>query len=156
MIPPGHIILIVDDNEDDRFMLKRAMTAAGLRHLVREVEDGEQAVNYFKGIAPFEDRVGSPPPVLVLLDLKMPKLHGHDVLAWIRQQAAWCGVVVIVFTSSKEPADIGRAYELGANAYLIKPSSLTELVESTRAIDAFWLQRNQFSLRNPPLPDSTP
>ena len=138
-------ILIVEDNDDDLFILQRALRTAGVAETIRNVSDGEAALDYFSGKATYRDRSAFPLPRLVLLDLKLPKVHGHDVLSWIRKQPALTGVVVIVLSSSKEPADIEKAYAYGANAYLVKPSAINELVDAIKAIQAFWLRYNIFN-----------
>jgi CheY-like chemotaxis protein len=139
-----HPILIVEDNEDDFFILKRAFASAGLKSLLHQVADGEEAIHYLGGVGKYGDRVAYPQPALVLLDLKLPKIPGHDVLAWIRQRHELSGLVVIVLSSSKEMSDIEKAYRLGANAYMVKPSALNELVEAVKALQTFWLRYNIF------------
>lgn len=82
-------------------------------------------------------------PALVLLDLKLPLKHGFEVLAWIKQQTFLNGIIVIALTSSSEDSDVARAYDLGANAYLVKPTSAEKLTEIVRALDVFWLRHNK-------------
>ncbi len=137
-------ILIVEDNEDDYFILQRAFISAGVKATLRQASDGEEAVHYLSGVGKYGDRIAFPLPSLVLLDLKLPKILGHDVLAWIRQRTELNGTVVIVLSSSKEDADIEKAYRLGANAYLLKPSALNELVDVVKALQMFWLRHNIF------------
>lgn len=142
-------ILVVEDNEDDAFLLERAGKQAGVNSF-RFVSDGRQAIDYLKGNGPFSDRGRFPMPFLILLDLKLPFVSGFDVLKWIRQQPEFCTLVVIVLTSSKERRDIRRAAELGASSYLTKPATTGELVELIRAIKEYWLHMHQF----PPQPRS--
>ncbi|HEY9154190.1 MAG TPA: response regulator [Opitutaceae bacterium] len=137
-------ILIVEDNEDDFFILKRAFSSAGVKPTLRQVTDGEEAIHYLSGVGKYSDRVAFPLPLLVLLDLKLPKIPGHDVLGWIRQRPELSGLVVIVLSSSKETSDIEKAYRLGTNAYMVKPSALNELVDAIKALQIFWLRYNIF------------
>ena len=146
-------ILIVEDSPDDLFFLQRSFEIAGIRSILRSVEDGQQAMDYLQGSGPFADRTAYPLPSLVLLDLKLPLKHGFEVLAWLRQQPLLRGIVVVVLTSSSEERDIARAYDLGANAFLVKPTSIDKLTAIVRALDTFWLQHNKFkSLPSPPFP----
>jgi CheY-like chemotaxis protein len=141
------LILIAEDNEDDFFILQRAFTSAGLSATLHQAIDGEEAIQYLGGAGKYGDRVAYPLPALVLLDLKLPKIPGHDVLAWIRQRPELCGLVVIVLSSSKENSDIEKAYRLGTNAYMVKPSALNELVDAIKALQMFWLRYNIFHPR---------
>jgi CheY-like chemotaxis protein len=117
-----------------------AGTPNGLNH----AENGQEAIDYLSGISPFDDRATHPFPSLVLLDLKLPMKHGLEVLAWIKQQPFCRGIIVIILTSSSEDNDVYRAYDLGANAFLVKPASAEKLTEIVRALDVFWLQHNKF------------
>jgi CheY-like chemotaxis protein len=87
------------------------------------------AIDYLSGAGPFADRQKHPLPCLVLLDLKFPKLNGLEVLAWIRQQSSLKKLVVVMFSSSSQPADVDRAYELGANSYIQKPAGVEHTLE---------------------------
>src|SRR5690349_629370 len=120
-------ILLVDDNEDDVFFMKRALTAASITNPVFVAEDGQKAIEYLVGTASEAERESC--PFLILLDLKLPVTKGLDVLAWLRQQPHLRGTVVLILTSSSEPYDIREAYRLGANAYLVKPTTTERLNE---------------------------
>lgn len=148
-MPDQTPILVVEDNDDDAFLLERAGKQAGVSSF-RFVTDGQQAIDYLKGCGQFADREKFPMPFLVLLDLKLPFVSGFEVLTWIRQQPNLCTLVVIVLTSSKESRDIRRAAELGASSYLTKPATTQELIELIRAIKGYWLHVHQF----PPQPRS--
>jgi len=139
-------VLIVEDNPDDLFILKRAFRLAGTPNPLNHVEHGQQAIDYLAGVCPFDDRGAYPLPSLVLLDLKLPIKNGLEVLAWIKQQASCRGIVVVILTSSSEDKDISQAYDLGANAFLVKPASAEKLTEIVRALDVFWLQHNKYRL----------
>ena len=138
-------ILLVEDNEDDVFLMKRALKAARVTNPLYVVEDGQEAVDYLGGAGKFADRESYPLPAVVFLDLKLPLISGHDVLAWIRRQNALESVVVIVLTSSNEASDLSRSYALGANSYLVKPPTPEQLEELAKAFKWYWLEYNQFT-----------
>jgi len=136
-------ILLVEDDMNDVFFMKRAMKLAGMVNPVQLVSDGQQAMHYLGGTDEFSDRAQFPLPSLVLLDLKLPLVMGLDVLKWIREQPELDTLVVLIFTSSKLPPDISRAYSLGANSYLVKPSDPQELTQTVKLIKQYWLDLNQ-------------
>jgi CheY-like chemotaxis protein len=132
-------ILLVDDSADDKLLTCRAMTKAEIVNPVHTVTDGVEAVEYLTHCGPFNDRYRFPTPLLVLLDLKMPRMNGFELLTWIRQQPQLKRMWVIVLSHSQELSDINRAYELGANSYLVKPTRLTTLVDTLRGLKNYWL-----------------
>jgi CheY-like chemotaxis protein len=132
-------ILYVDDDDNDVVLLKHAFRAASLRFNIQVVNDPENAGAYLSGDGPYADRKCFPMPALVLLDLKMPRMHGLEVLSWIRKQPLLRRMVVIVLTASNHSAEINRAYELGANSYLVKPVELAALVEMAKGIASYWM-----------------
>ncbi len=136
------LILIVEDDENDVTFVKMAMKKAGVTNPVQIVTDGQQALDYFQGTEKYADRSEFPLPYLVLLDLKLPFVMGLDVLAWIREQPQLKSTIVIVLTSSRHTEDIGMAYQLGANAYLVKPAHLDALAGLMRTLKDFWLTQN--------------
>lgn len=140
------LILHVEDREEDVFLMTYAFERAGIKAPVRVVEDGQKAMDYLAGNGQFADREKSPLPCIVLLDLQLPIRTGLEVLAWIRQQPTLKSIIVIVFTSSVYEGDVRRAYELGANAFLVKPSSSEELAKICTAIKDFWLVHNQMPI----------
>jgi CheY-like chemotaxis protein len=137
-------ILLVEDNEDDVFLMKRALQGARVMNALYVVEDGQEAMDYLGGAGKFADRNSYPLPVVVFLDLKLPYVSGHDVLAWIRRQRELESLVVIVLTSSNEASDLSRCYALGANSYLVKPPTPDQLEDLARAFKWYWLEYNQF------------
>ncbi len=139
MNSPDHPILLVEDNADDALLLRRALHKANLANPLQVVGDGEQAVAYLAGEGRYADRVTYPLPVLVLLDLKLPRKSGLEVLEWIRQQPGLKRLRVVILTSSKEAADINRAHELGANSDLVKPGTFDALIEMVKAVDLYWM-----------------
>jgi DNA-binding response OmpR family regulator len=107
------------------------------------VEDGEAAVFYLSGEEPYGDRDRYPLPVLILLDLKLPRKSGAEVLEWLREQPELKRLPVVVLTSSKEYADINHVYDLGANAYMVKPVAFDNLVEIVKTLNMHWLILNE-------------
>ena len=137
-------ILLVEDNEDDIFLMKRALKSAGVTNPLHIVEDGQEAIDYFSGVGRFADREKHPLPAVVFLDLKLPMRSGHEVLEWIRQREQFASIAVIVLTSSNEPSDLQKCYALGANSYLVKPPTPEGLVELAEAFKWYWLEYNRF------------
>ncbi len=131
----GLPILVVEDNDDDVFILRRAFKDAQLDNRLHVVADGEEAVDFLAGEGKFADRSQYPFPVLVLLDLKLPLKSGLEVLAWIQKQPFSSDVYVIVLTSSAEERDITKAYHLGARSYLTKPPTASTLCEVMTALN---------------------
>ena len=142
MMAPG-AILLVEDNEDDVFLMKHSLTSAGVSNPVYVVESGQDAVDYLSGSARYQDREKYPLPVIVFLDLKLPMMSGHEVLGWIRAQRQLESLLVVVLTSSNEPSDIRRSYSLGANSYLMKPLTARQLVDLAKAFNWSWMERTQ-------------
>ena len=136
-------ILIVEDDPNDILFLKMALEAVAIQNPVAEAKDGKEALDYLSGNGPYANRKRYPLPYLLLLDLKLPHLMGLDLLKWIRQRPELHSLIVIVFTSSANPADVEEAYKLGANAYLVKPSSFEKLRLLVQSLKDFWLTHNQ-------------
>jgi CheY-like chemotaxis protein len=141
--PTKAVILIAEDDENDVFLIKRAFHQAQFENPLEVVSTGEHAIGYLQGSPPFEDRLRYPLPSLVLLDLKMPRKNGFEVLAWIRQRPEFNALAVVVLTSSQESADINRAYALGANSYLVKPASFLSLVDMINRLKEYFKFTNQ-------------
>jgi CheY-like chemotaxis protein len=135
-------ILHVEDRPDDVFLLKYAFKSAEIKNPVHVTEDGQRAIDYLIGKGQFADREKYPLPLLTLLDLQLPQKPGLEVLEWIRQQPALKSMIVIILSSSVYEGDLRRAYELGANAFLVKPSSTQTLADMCRALKHFWLVHN--------------
>jgi CheY-like chemotaxis protein len=133
-------ILLVEDNKDDVFLMKRALQSARIVNPVIVVETGQEAMDYLSGAGKFADRDSYPMPVLVFLDLKLPFIFGHEVLAWIRRQKQFESLVVIVLTSSNEASDLSRCYSLGANSYLVKPPTPEQFEALAKAFKWQWLE----------------
>jgi DNA-binding response OmpR family regulator len=136
------VILHVEDEENDAFLFRHAMIRAGHLVPIQVATDGQMAIDYLKGEDSFSNRAEFPIPSLVLLDLKLPHVPGLEVLKWIRREAG-LSIPVLILSSSENEAEIAAAYELGADAYLVKPSDSGELAEIARVIKDFWLMQNR-------------
>jgi CheY-like chemotaxis protein len=139
----GKVVLHVEDDPNDVLLIARAFRKAETPAQIQVVNDGDQAVDYLSGSNAYAQREQFPLPSLVLLDLKLPRKSGIEVLQWIRSRAGLRRIPVVMLTSSKQPIDIDRAYELGVNAYLVKPVSFDALVEMLRTVNSFWLRVNE-------------
>ena len=128
------VILIADDDETDVFLLRRAFEKIGLANTLVHVSDGEEAINYLSARGRFQNRFYHPVPNLLLLDLKMPRLSGFDVLNWLRTCKELEDLPVVVLTNSDLDADLNEAWSLGAKDYLVKGSDPEKLVEVAKEI----------------------
>ena len=133
-------ILVADDDSNDIYLLKRAFLRANIEIRIETVEDGEQAIRYLK--ANDRDRE-TPLPEMLLLDIKMPRVNGFEVLEWIRRQPGLKRLLIVMLTSSDEPSDINRAYDLGANSYLVKPCGIEHLTGIAQHLYAYWMNLNR-------------
>jgi CheY-like chemotaxis protein len=129
-------ILHVEDNPDDLMLVELAFRKARLDVTFETATDGDRAIKLL------QSSLGATLPACVLLDIKLPSVSGLEVLAWIRNHPQLKRLPVIMLTSSLLPDDINRAYELGANSYLSKPSDLDALIELAKAIDLYWIRTN--------------
>ena len=134
-------ILIIDDNDDDIFALRRALKKAGVANPQQVVKNGQQAMEYLSGAGKFADREAFPLPVLAFIDLKMPFMDGFELLTWIRTQPALASIVLVVLTGSDEVRDHQRAYSLGARSYLVKPPSSVDLQNLIHSLESLWLRQ---------------
>jgi CheY-like chemotaxis protein len=125
-------ILLAEDEEDDIFIMRRALRKAGITNPLQIVRNGQEAIWYLKGEGQFADRKAHPWPCLLLLDLRMPLMDGFDVLAWLQRRRRPKDLLVAILSSSKHEADVLRASELGADAFWAKPQAFEELVEIVR------------------------
>jgi len=136
-------VLAADDNADDLRLLEFSWQAAQISTPLQALSTGEEVIWYLRGEEQFSDRRRFPLPRLLLLDLKMPRTDGFEVLAWIRADPAFTCLPVLVFTASLHKQDVRRAFAAGANAFLVKPIELQKLIRMVKAIDDFWLAHNQ-------------
>ncbi|HET7625293.1 MAG TPA: response regulator [Verrucomicrobiae bacterium] len=132
-------VLHVDDDPNDTALLQAASRKAEVNFELQNVEDGDQAIAYLNGVAPFSDRVRYRIPALVLLDLKMPRATGFEIMRWIRQHPAFAHLPIIVLSGSEMEEDIRNAYAEGANSYLVKPLGFEALVKMIRSINGVWV-----------------
>jgi CheY-like chemotaxis protein len=132
-------ILVVDDNDEDKYFLVWALKTLDLSYPIQVVSSGEEAISYLAAKPPFEDRTRFPIPHLVLLDLRMPGIDGFEVLKWLNTQRALDGLNVVVFSGSSQPSDVARAKELGVKDYIVKPIDTLDLVQAMREVTFKWL-----------------
>jgi len=135
----GATILVADDDPNDVFFLKRAFTKAGHGYRVVDVPDGETAIDYLSGSAAYADRSRFPLPALMLLDLKMPKVNGFEVLAWLQREKRLDSLKVVVLSSSGLASDKQKAKSLGAHDYRVKPADIDEMLILVKDLAARWL-----------------
>lgn len=133
-------VLLVEDNQDDVFVMKMACQRTGIPHHLKVVTDGALAIDYLSGNGEYADRATFPMPDVVFLDIKMPRRDGLEVLKWIRSQASLKKLPVVMLTVSTQTEDVDRAYELGVTSYLRKVSCLAEFGQGVRIILKYWLE----------------
>lgn len=136
-------ILLVEDNPDDVELTRLAFDEGGICNEIVVARDGAEALDYLFGTGKYEDRDLSSMPAVVLLDLKLPKVDGLEVLRRIREDSRTHALPVVVLTSSKEDEDVIKSYNLGANAYVRKPVDYNEFVRAAKTLGLFWLVMNQ-------------
>ena len=132
-------MLHVDDDPNDTALLEAARRKAALEFRLENVSDGDQAMAYLKGSGAYTNRARHPWPTLILLDLKMPRATGFEILRWIRNRPDCKELPVVVLSGSELQEDIRQAYSMGANSYLVKPLGFEALVELIRNITSVWL-----------------
>ncbi|MFE4106669.1 response regulator [Almyronema epifaneia] len=137
-------ILLIEDDANDIFLIKRAFRLANLNNAIYTAKDGDAAVQYLRGENAYADRLQYPIPGLVILDLKLPKRSGLEVLAWMRQQPVIKRIPVVVLTSSNQHVDVDQAYEAGVNSYLVKPVAFDALISMVSAINDYWIRFNKY------------
>ena len=131
-------ILIAEDDANDILLLRRALKKNNISNPVQVVQDGEEAIAYLSGQGKFGDRSVFPTPKLIIMDLKMPRKGGFEVLEWLKANPEFQVIPTLVLSSSKQDTDIQRAYAFGANTYMVKPSTFDELQEMMKAIYDYW------------------
>ncbi|MCI0747713.1 MAG: response regulator [Verrucomicrobia subdivision 3 bacterium] len=138
MIEGKPVILVAEDNENDVVLLQRAFGAAGIVSSRHYVSDGQEAVEFLRGDGRFADRAAFPMPDLLLLDLKMPRMNGFEVIQWVRAQSFLEHLRIVVLTTSSDIADIERAYQLGAHSFLTKPANLDDFKNMIASVYRYW------------------
>jgi len=144
-------IHLAEDREDDIVLVQKTFAKARIPNPLFLVRDGEEAINYLAGSGPFCNRTQYPLPALVLLDLKMPRVDGFQVLQWLKIQPTLNAIRVVVLTSSDDIHDVSRAYQLGANSFLVKPLDFRNAVALVDTITDDWMSLNTVAGRNPGL-----
>lgn len=136
-------VLLAEDNADDVLLTQIAFEKARLANPLKVVNNGEDAIAYLKGQDAYADRERYPFPILLLLDLKMPRLSGFEVLEWLRTQPGLSRLPVAVMTASDDDPFMRRAYALGADSYLVKPPDAVALLALVKRLHAYWLIVNE-------------
>ncbi len=136
------IILLVEDNSDDAELIQYAFQKADVRNPLVIVTDGDAAVDYIGRTGAYANREGHPFPELILLDLKLPRRSGFEVLSFVRQHEPTRHTPVVVITSSDQEQDIRLSYERGANSFLVKPIGRNGLIDMARMLKAYWIKLN--------------
>src|SRR3954451_7620992 len=140
MISPERTILLVEDCEDDVLFMQNAMRRAGFINPVQVAVDGQKAMDYLGGLGKYSDRESFPMPCLVLLDLKLPKASGFEVLEWIRADTKLRSLPVVILSGSSLIRDTERAHEKGANSYLVKPPTKESLEGVEKVVGECWVR----------------
>jgi CheY-like chemotaxis protein len=142
-LPEDAVILLAEDLENDVLLVQRALEKAAVTNRLFVVRDGEEALAYLHGLEKFSDRDEYPLPNILLLDLKMPKVNGFEVLTEIRKNPEFAALRVIVLTSSEEIFEVNKCYEMGANSFLVKPIEFENLTAMMRTLASFWLHSSK-------------
>ncbi len=136
------VLLVAEDNELDALLMLRLVERCGNSFKMMHVPHGEAAIDYLRGAGEYGDRTQYPLPSLLLLDLKMPRKDGFAVLRWRQENLSHAGLPIVVFSSSNLPEDVSRAFALGANSYVVKPSDPDRLERLVRALHEWWVGFN--------------
>jgi two-component system response regulator len=136
-------ILLVEDNKDDELLTLRAFKKNGILNEIVVARDGVEALDYLFGTGPYAGRAADSMPQVVLLDLKLPRIDGHEVLRRMRAAERTKLVPVVILTSSKQDEDIVRSYSTGANSYVRKPVDFAQFTEAVKTLGLFWLLLNE-------------
>ena len=138
--PKSIVILMADDDADDRMLTSDALEESRLVNELRFVEDGEELLDYLYHRGRYADPAGSPRPGVILLDLNMPRKDGREALREIKADPELRRIPIVVLTTSKAEADVYRSYDLGANSYIAKPVTFEALVDVMRGLGRYWLE----------------
>ena len=146
-----NLVLIAEDNPDDALLLRRALQKAGILARLKIVADGEEMLLYLQAKGAYADRAHNPMPSLIILDLKMPRRSGLEVLQWIADNPQLIVVPTIVLSASNLENDVRSAYNLGANTYFVKPTTFEELVETVRMVETYWSRASRIPSQRKPI-----
>src|SRR5437867_8430574 len=138
-MPDQAVILLAEDREDDIALIRKAFAKAYILNPLHVVRDGEEAIAYLQREGRYFNRDEYPLPDLLMLDLKMPRADGFEVLRWVRQQPGLSALRVVVLTSSQDIRDVNVAYRLGANSFMVKPMDFQHIVEMSKLLRDYWL-----------------
>ena len=139
MVNTQFSVLLVEDDLNDIFLVKRAFKKARLQNPLQVVTDGQEAIHYLRGLGKYSDREAHPLPTLIVMDIKMPRKTGFEVLEWVKGQGRPLRrIPIVIVSSSDNPSDINQAYELGANAYMVKPVNFREVEHLFESITHYW------------------
>ena len=136
-------ILLVEDEPSDAALIRRAFEKAKVLNRIIHLKNGDEALGYLAGVKEYANRVEFPLPAIILLDLKLPGMTGLQLLEWKRAQEHVRRIPVVVLTTDTEMASINAAYDLGANSYLVKPGTSTEILRIVKVLDQYWMQMNE-------------
>lgn len=140
---PKKTVLLVEDNLNDQLLGIRALRSQEMAHALVVAEDGAEAVEYLFGTGRYEGRDVNDVPALILLDLKLPKISGFEVLRQLRSDPRTALVPVVILTSSAEEVDIAAGYNSGCNSYIRKPVDFTEFSDAMKTLGTYWLLLNE-------------
>lgn len=136
---PTDVVLLAEDSEDDRFLIRRAFRKAGVNNRVIEATDGQDAIAYLEGEGKYANRTEYPLPCVIITDLKMPRVDGFGLLRWLQAHPDFERVPKLVLSSSDEPRDREQASRLGACGYFVKAGSVSDLVQVVSEINEDWI-----------------
>lgn len=139
----GIHILLVEDNQDDEELALIALRDSKLANTIDVVRDGEEALEYLFATGRYQHRTMLKPPRLILLDIKLPKVDGLQVLERLKDDARTRTIPVVILTSSREEQDVMRGYDLGVNSYIVKPVDFEQFVSAVRQIGYYWMLLNE-------------
>jgi CheY-like chemotaxis protein len=137
------VILVAEDDEDYVVLIRQVFQKAHIPNPIHVVWNGEEAIYYLKGEGKYANRDEYPLPDIFLLDLKMPRVNGFEVLKWVRAQPNLAALRILVLTSSDEIRDVNEAYQLGANSFLVKPMDFEDFTHLSRLIADFWFKASR-------------
>jgi CheY-like chemotaxis protein len=137
------VILVAEDDEDYVLLIKQVFMKAHIPNPIHVVWNGEEAISYLKGDGKYSNRDEYPLPDIFLLDLKMPRINGFEVLKWVRAQPTLSALRILGLTSSDEIRDVNEAYQLGANSFLVKPMDFQDFTNLSRLIADFWFKASR-------------